>query len=100
MGMSPESIHKALLSVFAAIRTLSSIQLSCPKEAVSPAQSVATKTDKLLLSAKLVEVRKAITGFANVETSSSGVISQLMVSLSPDRYDPRAIDCPKEFSSS
>ena len=44
MGISPESIHKVLLSLFSAMLTSSSHQLSCPKEAVSPFQFVATKT--------------------------------------------------------
>ena len=92
MGMSPESIHKALLSVFAAIRTLSSIQLSCPKEAVSPAQSVATKTDKLLLSAKLVEVRKAITGYERTTRDIlvvSGYLQQHRVSILINHWPSR-----------
>ena len=44
MGISPESIHKVLLSVFSAMQTSSSLQLSCPKEGVTPVQFVETFT--------------------------------------------------------
>ena len=72
MGMSPESIHKALLSVFAAIRTLSSIQLSCPKEAVKNNQNKFSKG--YIISLKKREWDRFRSNFSTVKIAKLSVL--------------------------